>query len=72
MDIFVGDIIQSVVPINGCPLMNSWTRRDSTMDIIKAGYNFSVFRNLKEEIGKSAAPINQLNNVPLYIVVCMV
>lgn len=42
------------------------------MDIIKAGYNFSVFRNSKEEIGKSAAPINQLNNVPLYIVVCMV
>ena len=36
------------------------------MDIIKAGYNFSVFRNSKEEIGKSAAPINQLNNVPLY------
>ena len=39
MDIFVGDIIQSVVPTNGCPLMNSWTRKDSTMDINKAGYN---------------------------------
>ena len=49
--------------------------------IVKTPYGFNRdsnfpqntgHRNLKEEIGKSAAPINQLNNVPLYIVVCMV
>lgn len=42
MDIFVGAIIQPAAPTNGCPLVNSWTRRDSTMDVIKAGCNLSI------------------------------